>query len=235
MFANLNNRPLQVLYSCDLNSLEQMLDNVLRGQEWQGVVQVPFSMWRHLGHQQDPDTVIDYVDFVTSEAQRRGGTAAASSTGGESAQVAGSQPSVGFLIKQASAVPIENEGSYTSRHASYTGRRRGSSVSRGPGGPDSFSLEAGAAGLPGATGGSETRTASMSLAMQELGPSMQQRKFVSLLGQRAANAATSGLQAQVSAVMIPELSTPVHTSYSTLPTKHANLLLTTGKLVKPSR
>lgn len=60
---------LQVLYMYDTGSLEEMLDHVLTGQEWQGVVQVPYSMRRHLGHQQDSETIIDFLRVLPGEGQ----------------------------------------------------------------------------------------------------------------------------------------------------------------------
>lgn len=38
-----------------------MLDNVLSGAEWQGVVLVPYSLMRYLGVQQHADTIIDFA------------------------------------------------------------------------------------------------------------------------------------------------------------------------------
>ncbi|GAX81027.1 hypothetical protein CEUSTIGMA_g8462.t1 [Chlamydomonas eustigma] len=164
---------LQVLYSCDLNSLEQMLDNVLRGQEWQGVVQVPYSMWRHLGHQQDPDTVIDYVEFTATSFRHV-------LPGQESQVSVGSgadsrHSNVGFLLnKQATAVGPSSDLVNLHRRSS-TSRKNAAEAS-------SFSF------------GQESRQVSMSAAVAEVGgPNLQQRKFVALL-QGAGGLSSSHLQ-----------------------------------------
>lgn len=52
---------LHVLFTYDQTSLEDMLDNVLSGAEWQGVVLVPYSLMRYLGVQQHADTIIDFA------------------------------------------------------------------------------------------------------------------------------------------------------------------------------
>ena len=91
-----------------------MLENVLRGVEWQGVVQVPHTMWRHLGHQQEPDTVIDYVDFspagtaaTNTTAGGRQGSEAQAKGAGDGGETERSKRSVGFLLRQSSSVPVD--------------------------------------------------------------------------------------------------------------------------------
>ncbi|KAG1680943.1 hypothetical protein FOA52_009902 [Chlamydomonas sp. UWO 241] len=61
---------LLVLYKYDESSLEDMLEDVLTGNEWQGVVQVPHSLRRHLtGCAADDD--IDIVRCLDGDPRRR--------------------------------------------------------------------------------------------------------------------------------------------------------------------
>ena len=130
-----------MLYSCDLHSLEQMLDNVHQGLEWQGVVQVPRTMWRHLGHQQDPDTVIEYVKLVMGggpapgASRRRAGGPRGKDGGGAEEETEGrKRMSVGFLLRQSSSVPVE------ARRVSY-GKLAGGAAAGAAAEPSSTSFD----------------------------------------------------------------------------------------------
>jgi hypothetical protein len=48
-----------------------MLDNVLSGAEWQGVVLVPYSLMRYLGVQQHADTIIDFARADDQSSNRQ--------------------------------------------------------------------------------------------------------------------------------------------------------------------
>lgn len=146
---------LNVLFTYDLHSLEQMLENVLRGSEWQGVVQVPYSLRQHLGVQQDSDTIIDFnksmngpeanpgamvakEDSCYSQDPEGGGRAEDDDDFqiGDTRAAARKRQSVAFMLKQQSSV-YGSSANGSGDFSSSPGRRE-ASMSQHPPREDSF-------------------------------------------------------------------------------------------------
>lgn len=191
----------QVLYMYDLHSLEQMLEHVLGGLEWQGVVMVPYSLKRYLGHQQDSDTVIDFIRNLALPGSRIGPVGARYGYGedgydDDAFQIGGGMG--GRIHRKAQASLLVKQTSVKQAHAAAGAAMAGTRSESGMGAaafggelplPPHLHRELGSITerrIGSASGAAGERRLSF-LAAADMAPGMQQRKFMSLLDKQVAS------------------------------------------------
>lgn len=185
---------LHVLFSFDQGSLEDMLENVLGGSEWQGVVQVPYSLMRYLGVQQYADTIIDFAradDQSSSKAYEEIEPEDEEEEFqiGETRAAARKRQSVAFFLKQQSnQSSVSDLGDHTKRNGSRILEAQLSGAEAPA--PSPLSQQGARMSLAGeelAPQNSSTGRTAMAVSMSggadlALGaPGLSQRKFMSLI------------------------------------------------------
>lgn len=146
----------------DMHSLEAMLEDVLHGSEWQGVVQVPYSLQHLLGQQQDDNTVIDFTRTLAPAGGPPAQPAAASRVSGS-----GGWFQEDFQIGGAGRVPRKPVPTNLIAQQQPGGVLATVEEARGSGGESGLVTDA------------------RRPSLLDMAPGMQQRKFMSLLDKQA--------------------------------------------------
>ncbi|KAL6761031.1 hypothetical protein V8C86DRAFT_2545790 [Haematococcus lacustris] len=177
---------LRVLFTFDLHSLEQMLEDVLRGLEWQGVVQVPMSLRRFLASHYAPAADAEAQGIFTAgrqpahsmpdelEVDFQIGNSFTAFAGKHKKQPTKVPP--GFLVSRPPNITSRATTSQQTVPTSYSGQlqRPSSSTPRS-------SLPSQAADRPDSSHAPNASQADAGTSAEPLVPPLVQRKFVSLM------------------------------------------------------